>query len=121
MNAPCLNCNINNISNSVAFVYNQDNTITQVDLDYALETKEELEIRELIINFIRNEEDKPIYSDILKHLTNVGFNKDKVNKIIQNGKNVYWKVTQLSQNNKTIYTLIDREDNQDKSIQGSIK
>ena len=82
----------NNISNSVAFVYNQDNTITQVDLDYALETKEELEIRELIINFIRNEEDKPIYSDILKHLTNVGFNKDKVNKIIQNGKNKYYSI-----------------------------
>ena len=110
----------NNISNSVAFVYNQDNTITQVDLDYALETKEELEIRELIINFIRNEEDKPIYSDILKHLTNVGFNKDKVNKIIQNGKNKYWKATRLTkENNKLIFELMDSEDNQDKSFLGA--
>ena len=40
----------NNISNSVAFVYNQDNTITQVDLDYALETNDDIEIRELILN-----------------------------------------------------------------------
>ena len=39
----------NNISNSVAFVYNQDNTITQVDLDYALETNDDIEIRELIL------------------------------------------------------------------------
>ena len=110
----------NNISNSVAFVYNQDNTITQVDLDYALETKEELEIRELIINFIINEEDKPIYSDILKHLTNVGFNKDKVNKIIQNGKNKYWKATRLTkENNKLIFELMDSEDNQDKSFLGA--
>ena len=88
-----------------------------MDIDYAMETKEELEIRELIINFIRNEEDKPIYSDILKHLTNVGFNKDKVNKIIQNGKNKYWKATRLTkENNKLIFELMDSEDNQDKLL-----
>ncbi|MFY9100103.1 AAA family ATPase [Aliarcobacter cryaerophilus] len=107
----------NNISNYIAFTYNQDNTLSKVDIDYAMETKEELEIRELIINFIRNEEDKPIYSDILKHLTNVGFNKDKVNKIIQNGKNKYWKATRLTkENNKLIFELMDSEDNQDKLL-----
>ena len=73
------------------------------------------------MSFIKNHKDRPIYSEILKHLVDCGYNKDRINKIIQSGKNVYWKVTQLSQNNKTIYTLIDREDNQDKSIQGSIK
>ncbi len=105
----------NNISNYVAFTYNQDNTLSKVDVDYALETKEELEIRELIINFITNEKDKPIYSDILKYLTNAGVNKDKANKIIQNGKNKYWKATRIAnQNNKLVFELLDNKDNSDK-------
>lgn len=109
----------NNISNYIAFTYNQDNTLTRVDIDYAMETNEELEIRELIINFITNEEDKPIYSDILKHLTNAGFNKDKANKIIQNGKNRYWKATRIAnQNNKLVFELLDSQDNSDKSKSG---
>ena len=111
----------NNISNYIAFTYNQDNTLTEIDLDYALETSEDLEIKEIIIAYIKKHKDKPIYSEILKHLVDYGYNKDRVNKIIQNGKNVCWKVTSLTQNNKTIYSLIDREDNQDKSIQGIIK
>ena len=107
----------NNISNYIAFTYNQDNTLSKVDIDYAMETKEELEIRELIINFIRNEEDKPIYSDILKHLTNVGFNKDKVNRIIQRGKDKHWRASRvLRENNKLVFELIDSQDNQDKLL-----
>ena len=82
-----------------------------------METKEELEIRELIINFIINEEDKPIYSDILKHLTNVGFNKDKVNRIIQRGKDKHWRASRvLRENNKLVFELIDSQDNQDKLL-----
>ncbi|WP_066403397.1 DnaB-like helicase N-terminal domain-containing protein [Aliarcobacter cryaerophilus] len=111
----------NNIASRIAFKYNNDNTLTEVNFNYAIETKEDSEIKEVIISFIKNHSDKPIYSDILKHLVDYGYNKDRVNKIIQNGKNVYWKVTSLTQNNKTIYTLIDREDNKDKSIKGDIK
>ena len=87
----------------------------------SFQTNEDAESKELILSFIKNHKDRPIYSEILKHLVDCGYNKDRINKIIQSGKNVYWKVTQLSQNNKTIYTLIDREDNQDKFIQGDIK
>lgn len=110
----------NNISSRIAFQYNNDNTLTKVDYHYAIETNEDIEIREVIISFIAKHKDKPIYSEILKHVVDYGYNKDRVNKIIQNGKNVYWKVTSLTQYNKTIYTLIDREDNQDKSIKGEI-
>ncbi|WNL11782.1 DnaB-like helicase N-terminal domain-containing protein [Aliarcobacter cryaerophilus] len=111
----------NNIASRIAFQYNNDNTLTEVDYIDALETKEDIEIKEIIIAYIKKHKDKPIYSEILKHLVDYGYSKDRVNKIIQNGKNVCWKVTQLTQNNKTIYSLIDNEDNQDKSIQGSIK
>lgn len=109
----------NNISNYIAFTYNQDNTLTSVDIDYAMETNEDFEIKELIINFITNEKDKPIYSDILKYVTNTGFNKDKVNKIIQNGKNKYWKAIRIpNQNNKLIFELLDSEDSLDNSKLG---
>jgi replicative DNA helicase len=111
----------NNISNYVAFTYNQDNTLTKVDIDYAMETKEDIEIRELIVNFIKNQKDKPIYSDILKYIVHFGYNKDKSNKIIQNGKNKYWKSTRIQQNNKLVFELLDNSDNQDKSFPGDLK
>ena len=42
----------NNISNYVAFKYNQDNTLIKINLDYALETNEDAEIKELILSLI---------------------------------------------------------------------
>ncbi len=109
----------NNISNYIAFTYNQDNTLTSVDIDYAMETNEDFEIKELIINFITNEKDKPIYSDILKYMIDSGYNKDKVNRIIQNGKNRYWKATRvIKENNKLVFELIVHQDESDKSLTG---
>lgn len=113
----------NNISNYIAFTYNQDNTLTEIDLDYALETSEDLEIKEQIINFIKSKKDKPIYSEILKYIVDSGgYNKDKVNRIIQRGKDKHWRASRvLRENNKLVFELIDSQDNQDKSIQGIIK
>lgn len=109
----------NNLSKSIAFCYNQDNTLTQIDINYALETNEDLEIKEEIIRFIGSCKEKPKYSDILNNLLEAGYNKDKANKVIQNGKNKYWKATRIAkQNNKLIFELIkseDDSDNQDKS------
>lgn len=104
----------NNLSKSIAFKYNQDNTLTKVDVDYAMETKEDLEIKEEIIRFIASCEEKPKYSDILSTLVDVGYNKDKANKVIQNGKDKYWKATRIAkQNNKLIFELLDSVDSQD--------
>ena len=101
----------NNISDCIAFKYNNDNTLTKIDLDYALETNEDLEIKEQIINFIKSEKDKPIYSDILKYIVDSGgYNKDKVNRIIQRGKDKYWKANRVSrENNKLVFELIDSQ------------
>ena len=60
-------------------------------------------------------------SDILKYIVHAGYNKDKANKIIQNGKNKYWKSTKIQQNNKLVFELLDNSDNQDKSQRGDIK
>jgi len=112
-----------NISDCIAFKYNNDNTLTKIDLDYALETNEDLEIKEQIINFIKSKKDKPIYSEILKYIVDSGgYNKDKVNKIIQRGKDKYWKANRVSrENNKLVFELIDSQDNQDKLLEGDIK
>ena len=72
----------NNTSDYIAFKYNQDNTLTKVDVDYAMETNEDLEMKEEIIRFIDSSKEKPKYSDILSTLTDAGYNKDKANKII---------------------------------------
>ena len=113
----------NNVSNCIAFEHNKDNTLTKVDADYALETSEDLEIKEQIINFIKSEKDKPIYSDILKYIVDSGgYNKDKVNRIIQRGKDKYWRASRvLRENNKLVFELIDSQDNQDKLLVGDIK
>ncbi|MCT7536303.1 helicase RepA family protein [Aliarcobacter butzleri] len=113
----------NNVSNCIAFKYNKDNTLTKVDVDYALETSEDLEIKEQIINFIKSKKDKPIYSEILKYIVDSGgYNKDKVNRIIQRGKDKYWKANRVSrENNKLVFELIDSQDNQDKLLEGDIK
>lgn len=88
-----------------------------------METNEDLEIKEQIINFIKSEKDKPIYSDILKYIVDSGgYNKDKVNRIIQRGKDKYWKANRVSrENNKLVFELIDSQDNQDKLLEGDIK
>jgi replicative DNA helicase len=51
-----------------------------------------------------------------------GYNKDKVNRIIQRGKDKYWKANRVSrENNKLVFELIDSQDNQDKLLEGDIK
>lgn len=104
----------NNISSRIAFQYNNDNTLTKVDYHYAIETNEDADIKELIISFIKNHEDKPIYTEIMKCLEKSGYNKDKVNKIIQDGKDKYWMAIRLKQNNKLVFQLMDSKDKQDK-------
>ena len=107
----------NNTSDYIAFKYNQDNTLTKVDVDYAMETNEDLEMKEEIIRFIDSSKEKPKYSDILSTLTDAGYNKDKANKIIQNGKDKYWKATRIPrQNNKLVFELLDNQESQDNSI-----
>lgn len=102
----------NNTSDYIAFKYNQDNTLTKVDVDYAMETNEDFEMKEEIIRFITSSKEKPKYSDILSTLTDVGYNKDKANKIIQHGKDKYWKAIRIPrQNNKLVFELLDSQDN----------
>ena len=47
----------------------------------------------------------------MKHMQELGFtNKDKVNAMIQAGKNIYWKTTKIPEKNfKDVYELMERD------------
>ena len=105
-----------NISSYIAFKYNQDNTLSQTNIDYALETNEDIEIRKEILGIINSSKDKPSYTDIISSLIEIGFNKDKANIVLQNGKDKFWKATRIpKQNNKLAFEIIDNQDSQDNS------
>ena len=92
----------------VAFKYNTNHTLTQVDFMEASETEEIAEINEEIIDFLDKQTQKPTYSQIMQHLQKQGYPRNKSNKALQNGKNRYWKEEKLSQNNKSVYSLISQ-------------
>ena len=96
----------------IAFVYKEENhSLSQVEVEWAKETQLDETIRDEIIDFIKTSHQKPIYSQIMKHMQELGFtNKDKVNAIVQVGKGKYWKTTKVPEkNNRDIYELINKE------------
>lgn len=101
----------------VAFQYQpQTHTLTKVDLSWAKETNEDEMMRIEIIDFIGNFEGKPNYSEIMKYITDMGFAKDRINRVIQEGKGKYWVAEILKeQNNQNVFTLITSNKPSDKS------
>ena len=101
----------------LAFKYLDNHTLLKLDLDFAKETNEEVEIRNEIIDFISNSKNEPSYSDILNYLMNNGYPKMKSNDILKAGKNKFWNTKKLKQFNKTIFFLIEQTNNFNKPIE----
>ncbi len=90
----------------IAFKLSNDK-IVEVDYDEASETKEEEQARFEIISYIRSN-NKCTYTQILKHVTSMGYGKDKTNKIIQEGKGKYWEATKNKANyNSDEFSLLE--------------
>jgi len=88
------------------------NLIT-IDFNEASETEEYQHIRNEVVDFIGNNL-KCTYSEILKHVTYIGYTKDRVNKVIQEGKAKYWQaVKNKTKQNRDEYVLISYSDNKD--------
>jgi len=107
----------NHMLSDVAFLYNDGNTLTKLDLQSALETNEDIGMRDMIVDFIQScKQNRPNYSDIMKHMSENGYaNKDKVNRIIQMYKNKSWIAKkQKSMNNRDVFELLDSSDKSDK-------
>ncbi len=100
-----------------AFKYLDNHTLLKLDLDFAKETSEEVEIRNEIIDFISNSKNEPSYSDILNYLMNNGYPKMKSNDVIKNGKNKFWDTIKLRQFNKTIFFLIKQTNSFNKPVE----
>jgi replicative DNA helicase len=92
----------------IAFKIENDE-IVEVDFEEASETEEDQQIRNEVIYFIANNP-KCTYSQILQHVTGMGYSKDKVNKVIQSGKSKHWQaVKNKAKQNRDEYILIQTE------------
>lgn len=100
----------------IAFTYCSDtHTLTKVHTDWAKETEEHEAIKNEIIEFLKNQNEKPSYSQIMKYLIDQGYsNKDKNNEVIQSGKDKHWKATKTKENNRDFYELIGIDNSETK-------
>jgi len=96
---------------NIAFEYDDNHTVNQVNFLEAAETQEMVEINEEIIDFLEKQTEKPTYTKIMQHLQKQGFSRNKANQALQAGKNRYWIEEKLIQNNKSVYSLITQKNN----------
>lgn len=83
----------------------ENERIQEVDFEEATVTEEDQQANIEIINYIEKH-DKCSYTQILTHIMNLGYAKDRVNKIIQSGKNKYWNsVKNKANHNSDEYSL----------------
>ena len=90
----------------IAFNYNSNHTLKEVDFSEANETQEIAEISEIIVEFLETQSQKPSYTQIMQHLQKQGYSRNKSNQALQNGKGRHWQEEKLTQNNKSVYSLI---------------
>jgi replicative DNA helicase len=100
-----------------AFIYQSvSHSLEKVDLLWAKESADDYAIRVEVENFLKTSEEAPIYSHIMKHVGDIGFPKDAINKVIQDGKGRYWTCKKIrEQNNKDVFELIVLHTTSDKS------
>jgi replicative DNA helicase len=100
-----------------AFMYQaSSHSLDKVDLFWAKQSEEDDAIRIEIENFLKTSQEAPIYSHIMKHVGDIGFPKDAINKVVQDGKGRYWTCKKIrEQNNKDVYELIVHQNVSDKS------
>lgn len=92
----------------MAFSYNAHNhTLTKLDLSYAKQTKEMDEMIEETIEFLKSSRNKPMWSELSKNLTDLGYDKEKAAKIIKNNEGKLWKFERGDRNNQKLYYLIE--------------
>jgi replicative DNA helicase len=92
----------------IAFSYNAHNhTLTKLDLSYAKQTKEMDEMIEETVEFLKSSRNKPMWSELSKNLTDLGYDKEKAAKVIKNNEGKLWKFERGDRNNQKLYSLIE--------------
>jgi len=99
-----------------AFTYSEETMLLcKIDLKDAKQTKEDIEIRNIILGFINEHPKRPTYSEILNTCTkNFGYAKNQVNTVIQASKGIHWDAIKEKENhNRDVYILLDNSDKLD--------
>lgn len=95
----------------IAFSYNAHNhTLTKLDIVYAKQTKEMDEMIEETIEFLKSSRAKPMWSELQKNLTDLGYDKEKASKVIKSGEGKLWNFERGDRNNQKLYFLISATD-----------
>lgn len=101
-----------------AFLYDfSKNTICEVNLEEAKQTKEDEEMIQETIEFISNSRKEPTWSEIYNNLLELGFEKNKASKIIKEGENKIWVAKRGERNNQKLYSLIETDTKPSKPVE----
>lgn len=102
----------------IAFSYNAHNhTLTKLDLSYAKQTKEMDEMIEETVEFLKSLRNKPMWSELSKNLTDLGYDKEKAAKVIKNNEGKLWKFERGDRNNQKLYSLIETTSTKSKAVE----
>lgn len=94
----------------IAFAYNAANhSLTKLDLAFAKQTKEDEEMIQETIEYLKSSRNKPMWSELWKNLTELGYDKEKASKVIKNGEGKLWKFERGVRNNQKLYSLIETD------------
>lgn len=101
-----------------AFSYNAHNhTLTKLDLNYAKQTKEMDEMIEETMEFLKSSRSRPMWSELSKNLTDLGYDKEKASKVIKNGEGKLWKFERGDRNNQKLYSLVETTTTKSKVVE----
>lgn len=101
-----------------AFSYNAHNhTLTKLDLNYAKQTKEMDEMIEETIGLLKSSIQIPMWSELSKNLTDLGYDKEKAAKVIKNNEGKLWKFERGNRNNQKLYSLIETTITKSKAVE----
>jgi len=93
----------------MAFAYNANHTLTKLDLGYAKQTEEMDEMIDETIEYLKSSRNKPMWSELWKNLTDLGYDKEKASKVIKSNEGKLWNFERGDKNNQKLYTLIDNQ------------
>lgn len=102
-----------------AYRYNKDNTLTKLDLEYAKQNREDEEMIEETLEFLRSFRGTPMWSDLWKNLTEQGYDKEKASNVIKAGVGKLWNFYKGERNNQKLYYLL--ESTNSSSVQNSTR
>ncbi len=90
-----------------AYSYDSDNHwLHQLDLVFAKQTKEDEDMINETIEYLKSSRNKPMWSELWKNLTELGYDKEKASKVIKNGEGKFWISERGERNNQKLFSLI---------------